>query len=109
MFGIGGTELVVLIIIIAVLLGPDQIPSVVKSLSKFVREVTKAREDLKETVDSDETLRSLKQSVGEVKDELQSRVQNVTGGVQRDIEQVKEIIQKQIQEETEDHKKETKS
>jgi Tat protein translocase TatB subunit len=109
MFGIGGTELVVLIIIIAVLLGPDQIPSVVKSLSKFVREVTKAREDLKETVDADETLRSLKQSVGEVKDELQTRVQNVTGGVQRDIEQVKEIIQKQIHEENEDHKKETKS
>ncbi len=109
MFGIGGTELVVLIIIVAVLLGPDQIPSVVKSLSKFVREVTKAKEDLKETVDSDDTLRSLKESVGEVKDELQSRVQNVTGGVQRDIEQVKEIIQKQLHEETEERKKDPES
>ena len=100
MFGIGGTELIVLIIIVAVLLGPDQIPSVVKGLSKFVREVTKAREDLKETVNSDETLRSLKSSVDEVKEELQSRVHNVTGGIEKEIEEVKGAIQKQIDEES---------
>jgi len=109
MFGIGGTELIVLIIIVAVLLGPDQIPSVVKSLSKFVREITKAREDFKETVEADETLKSLKTSVSEVKEQIQSRVHDVTGGIQNDLQQMKDVIEKQIDEEMKSPEKEPKS
>lgn len=94
MFGIGGTELVVLLIIIALLLGPEQIPGIVKSAQKFVREITKARNDFKASVDQDETLRSVKESLAEVKDGVKSHLDDVTKGVRSDIEKIKSEIEK---------------
>ncbi len=94
MFGIGGTELVVLLIIIALLLGPEQIPGLVKGAQKIVREITKARSDFKASVDQDETLRSVKESLTEVKQGVQTHLDDVTKGVRGDIEKIKAQIEK---------------
>lgn len=92
MFGIGGTELIILIIIVALLVGPEQVPGIVKGVQKFVKEVAKAREDFKQTVDQDETLSSIKKTVEEVKQEVQVRVNEVTSGVQKEIKELEKSI-----------------
>lgn len=93
MFGIGGTELIVLIIVIAILIGPDQLPGALKGIQKFVREVTKARNEFKSSIDSDETIRSIRDSVDEVKKDVQGQIDGVTKGVKEDIERIKRHIE----------------
>jgi len=97
MFGIGGTELIVLIIIIAVLIGPDQIPGIMKGVSKFMKEVSGARADFKRSVDEDETLREIKSTVLEVKKGVEDQVNSVTAGVREDIEKIKKSIDEDSQ------------
>ncbi len=95
MFGIGGTELIVLVIVVAILIGPDQIPGVLKGIQKFVREVTKARDDFKTSIDSDETLSSIKKSVDDVKRDVQGQLDDVTKGVREDLEKIKRKVNDQ--------------
>jgi len=92
MFGIGGTELVVLVIVVALLIGPEQIPSIVKGINKFVRDISKAREEFKQSVESDDTLKSIKDSVDDVKKNIQQQVNDITSGVQEDIKKIQESI-----------------
>jgi sec-independent protein translocase protein TatB len=94
MFGIGGTELVVLIVVIAILIGPEQIPSVVRHVRQLMREVSKARSDFQDSVAQDETLRSIKETVDEVKSGVKSQIDSVTAGIQEDIKKIEEEIKK---------------
>ncbi len=92
MFGIGGTEFIVLVIILAVLIGPEQIPSIVRHVQKFIKEITKARSDFQQSVRQDETLRSLKDTVDEVKRGVRQQVDDVTAGVRADLKKLEEVI-----------------
>ena len=92
MFGIDGTELIVLIIIVAIILGPEQLPGVARSLSKFVREITKARDEFKKSVDDDPSLREIKQNLREVKTDIESQVNDVTHGVKTDLDKLKAVL-----------------
>lgn len=95
MFGIGGTEFIVLIIIIAVLIGPDQIPGIVKGVSKFMKELTNAREDFRKSIDEDETLKEVKTSVLEIKKGVEDQVNSVTSGIRNDIDKIKQSIEQE--------------
>lgn len=55
MFGIGGPELIVIIVLALILVGPDQLPKVVKTVGSGVRDLRRmanlAQAELRETVD----------------------------------------------------------
>ncbi len=53
MLGMSATELVIILALALLLLGPDQLPSVAKALGKGLREIRKATDDLKSTFEQE--------------------------------------------------------
>src|SRR5580658_5032773 len=57
MFGLGPTELVVILVIALLVLGPQKIPEVATSLGKAIRSFRRATRELREQIDIDEDVR----------------------------------------------------
>jgi TatA/E family protein of Tat protein translocase len=53
MFGMSGTELVIILVLALLLLGPEKLPEVAKLLGKGMRDFQKATDDIKNTVESE--------------------------------------------------------
>ncbi|HWE26215.1 MAG TPA: twin-arginine translocase TatA/TatE family subunit [Myxococcales bacterium] len=53
MLGLSMTEIVIILGLALLLLGPDQLPSIAKTLGKGMREIRKATDDLKNTFDQE--------------------------------------------------------
>jgi sec-independent protein translocase protein TatB len=55
-FGIGGSEILVILVIALLFLGPDKLPEVTKQLSKGIRDLKKHGKVLTQTIENDETI-----------------------------------------------------
>jgi TatA/E family protein of Tat protein translocase len=53
MLGLSMTEIVIILALALLLLGPDQLPTIAKSLGKGLREIRKATDDLKSTFEEE--------------------------------------------------------
>src|SRR5512142_2395338 len=53
MFGLGFGEIVIILVLALILLGPQRLPDVAKSLGKGLREFKKATDDLKDQCESE--------------------------------------------------------
>jgi len=53
-FGIGGSEILVILVIALLFLGPDKLPEVTKTISKTVRDLKKQGRILTQTIENDE-------------------------------------------------------
>ncbi|RRJ91101.1 Sec-independent protein translocase subunit TatA/TatB [Flavobacterium macacae] len=62
MFGIGGSELFLIIIIAVMLFGADKIPEVAKSLGKGIQQLKSATDDIKSEIQKTATENGLDQS-----------------------------------------------
>jgi Tat protein translocase TatB subunit len=51
MFGIGGTELFIILVIALIVLGPNKLPDLAKMLGKLMGEFQRATSDLKREID----------------------------------------------------------
>lgn len=51
MFNIGFAEFLIIAVLALVILGPDQLPSAIRSLAKFIRDIRKTTSQLKEQID----------------------------------------------------------
>jgi sec-independent protein translocase protein TatB len=51
MFGIGGTELFIILVIALIVLGPNKLPDLAKMLGKAMGELQRATSDLKREID----------------------------------------------------------
>src|SRR5689334_16600145 len=67
MFGMGMGELIVILIVALLVLGPDKIPDAAKAIGKGMRELRKHSRGLQETLEQDEQLSS---TVREIKSAL---------------------------------------
>lgn len=54
MFGMGGTEIVVILIVALLFLGPDKLPEAAKQISKGIRDIKKQSRVLQRTIEDDE-------------------------------------------------------
>ncbi len=50
MFGIGWQELLVILIVLLIFVGPKKLPELAKSISKAIREFARTREQVKRTL-----------------------------------------------------------
>lgn len=50
MFGLGFSEIILVVVIFIILFGPDEIPKIAKSLSKLYRNIVNMKDDLNESV-----------------------------------------------------------
>jgi TatA/E family protein of Tat protein translocase len=62
MFGIGMPELLLLLAIALIVIGPKKLPDLAKSLGRAMREFKKATNDFKETIQIDEDLSDVKKA-----------------------------------------------
>jgi Tat protein translocase TatB subunit len=56
MFGMGMGELIVILIVALLVMGPDKLPDAAKAIGKGLRELRKHTNDLQETIENDETI-----------------------------------------------------
>jgi sec-independent protein translocase protein TatB len=56
MFGMGGTEILVILIVALLFLGPDKLPEAAKQISKGIRDLRKQTRAFQETIENDERI-----------------------------------------------------
>lgn len=54
MFGIGGSEILVILVVALLFLGPDRLPDAAKQISKGIRDLRKQSRALQQTIEDDE-------------------------------------------------------
>ena len=74
MFGIGMPELLLILAIALIVIGPKKLPDLAKSLGRTLREFKKATNEFKETIEIDEDLTDVKKTFddlgGDIKDSV---------------------------------------
>ncbi len=74
MFGIGMTEMLIILAVALIFLGPKKLPELAKSLGRAMGEFKRATADLKQSIESETDMDDVRQSFGEVKEEIKTQV-----------------------------------
>ncbi|NQT09656.1 MAG: twin-arginine translocase subunit TatB [Desulfobacteraceae bacterium] len=74
MFGIGMPEMILILAIALIVLGPKKLPDLAKSLGRAMREFKKATSELKESIDVDNELTDVKKAFDEMNNDIRKTV-----------------------------------
>ena len=74
MFGIGMPELILLLAIALIVIGPKKLPDLAKTLGRTMREFKKATNELKETIQIDEDFSDVKKAFDDLGDDIKETV-----------------------------------
>jgi TatA/E family protein of Tat protein translocase len=74
MFGIGMPELLLLLAIALIVIGPKKLPDLAKSLGRAMREFKKATNEFKETIQIDEDLSDVKKAFDDLGEDIKDSV-----------------------------------
>lgn len=74
MFGIGMPEMLIILAVALIFLGPKKLPELAKSLGKALGEFKRATSDLKQSIESDTGIDEVRNSFNEVKDDIKEQV-----------------------------------
>jgi len=70
MFGIGMPEMLLILAIALIVIGPKKLPDLAKSLGKALREFKNATSELKESIDLDSDVKQVRESFDDIRDEV---------------------------------------
>ncbi|MEE8541371.1 MAG: Sec-independent protein translocase protein TatB [Desulfobacterales bacterium] len=74
MFGIGMPEMILILAIALIVLGPKKLPDLAKSLGRAMREFKKATSDFKESIEVDTDFKDVKKTFDDVDTELRESI-----------------------------------
>lgn len=100
MFGIGMPEMIVILAVALIVIGPKKLPDLAKSLGRALNEFKKTASDFKETVELDDELKDVKQTFtdvkGSVKKSIDLKIENKKSVVSAHNKTPKNIEMKKI-------------
>ena len=77
MFGVGTSELVIILIIALLILGPKEIPKVARTIGKGMRELQRAKDELKKNIEfEEETVSQVKSDFREMINETEEEIKS---------------------------------
>jgi len=77
MFGIGMPELLLILAIALIVVGPSKLPDLAKALGKGLAEFRRAANEIKDNLDLDDTFTDLKKEVQDIKGTITDEVLNI--------------------------------
>jgi len=86
MLGIGMGELLVILVIALLFIGPEKLPGAARAIGKGIRQMRGAAENLKQTVEKDADLKDALQTLKKAKASLESDLQSIGGNLLDDGE-----------------------
>ena len=80
MFGIGFPELIIIMVIALIVVGPKKLPDLAKALGKGMAEFRKATHEIKESLDMDEDFNEVKRDLADSLHDLEKPLDMTTYG-----------------------------
>ena len=74
MFGIGMPEMILILAIALIVIGPKKLPDLAKSLGRAMNEFKKATREIKESIDVDGDLKDVKKSFDDLNTDLRDSI-----------------------------------
>ncbi|MDA2919524.1 Sec-independent protein translocase protein TatB [Desulfobacterota bacterium AH_259_B03_O07] len=77
MFGIGTSEILIILLIALLVLGPKEIPKVARTIGRTMRDLQRAKDELRQTIDSEFEESEVKTDQHNTKEEENKQGKNV--------------------------------
>jgi sec-independent protein translocase protein TatA len=81
MFGIGTGELILIIIVAVMLLGPDKLPGAMRTFGKFMANVKSATNEIKTEIQKSSEVQELQSSIKKVAEPFTAEVERIKNSV----------------------------
>ncbi|MFP6343377.1 Sec-independent protein translocase protein TatB [Helicobacter pylori] len=96
MFGMGFFEILVVLIVAIIFLGPEKFPQAVVDMVKFFRAVKKTLNDAKDTLDKEINIEEIKKETLEYQKLFENKVESLKGVKIEELEDAKITAEKEI-------------
>jgi sec-independent protein translocase protein TatB len=85
MFGIGLPELIVIMVIALIVIGPNKLPDLAKALGRGLAEFRKASQELKDSLNLNEDIRAIKKETSETINDFKASIDKAATDMVNDV------------------------
>ncbi|WP_033789814.1 Sec-independent protein translocase protein TatB [Helicobacter pylori] len=96
MFGMGFFEILVVLVVAIIFLGPEKFPQAVVDMVKFFRAVKKTLNDAKDTLDKEINIEEIKKETLEYQKLFENKIEDLKGVKIEELEDAKIVAEKEI-------------
>lgn len=92
MFGIGFFEILIILVVAVIFLGPEKLPQAIVDFVKFFRAVKKTINEAKDTLDKELEISKLSNEVSDIKSQFETNIDSITKDMDlANLQEIKEI------------------